>query len=258
MKTPAAIDPSELEVKVKRMYRAVAEDPHGPYHFEMGRGLAQRLGYQARHLDEIPDAAIESFAGVGYFFDFADLRPGEAVLDLGSGSGMDAFIAARGVGEEGRVVGVDMTPAQLEKAERLRVAAGFHWVTFVEGRIEKLPFDDATFDVVISNGVINLAPDKQRVFREAARVLRPGGRLTIADIVTEIELTEQIVCNVDLWASCIGGASQQDAYRMAIEAAGLSVERIKANHYEFISDQARRASATYGVRSTSLLAWKDR
>lgn len=258
MKTHAAIDVSELEAKVKRMYRAVADNPRGRYHFEMGRSLAERLGYPRPTLDRIAFGALESFAGVGYFFDLTGLQAGEVVLDLGSGSGMDTFIAALQVGEGGRVVGVDMTDAQLLKADRLRAEVGLHQVSFIEGRIEALPFDDASFDAVISNGVINLSPDKERVFREAARVLRPGGRLGIADIVTEFQLTEQIVCNVDLWASCIGGASQQDAYLLAVQAAGLSIERMKKNPYEFVSNQARKASATYGVRSISLLARKGR
>jgi arsenite methyltransferase len=252
----ASVDAAELESRVRAMYRAVAEEPAGRYHFETGRGLAERLGYPAALLDEIPQGATESFAGVGYFLDLAELREGEEVLDLGSGSGMDAFAAAIEVGERGRVVGIDMTPEQLAKAERLRVEAGFEHVSFTAGRIEALPFDDGSFDVVISNGVINLAPDKAAVFREAVRVLRPGGRLAIADIVTQVQLTDA-VCNADLWASCIGGATQVDSYQAAIGAAGLRVERMERNPYEFLSGQARRASLSYGVMSISLLARRE-
>jgi len=252
----APIGIAELEAKVKDMYRAVARDPHGRYHFEMGRGLAQRLGYPTATLDQIPEGAIESFAGVGYFFDLADLTEGEEVLDLGSGSGMDAFLAALKVGERGRVVGVDMTTEQLEKAEGLRAAARFTQVTFTEGHVEELHFEDASFDAVISNGVINLSHDKERVFAEAARVLRPGGRLAIADIIAEIHLTPQIIRNTDLWASCIGGAAQQDDYQQAIEASALRLELMRKNRYEFVSEQARNASAKYGVKSVSILARK--
>lgn len=252
--TNALFDARELETKVKSMYRAVAEDPGGSYHFELGRGLAERLGYPPEELDAIPAGAVESFAGVGYFFDLADLRGGEEVLDLGSGSGMDVFYAARRVGAGGRVVGLDMTTEQLAKSERLRSEGGFDQVTFTEGYIEDLPFPDASFDVVISNGVINLSVDKKQVFTEAARVLRPKGRLAIADIVAEIELTPQIVGNTDLWASCIGGATQQDAYQEAIEAAGLRLELMKKNRYEFLSANARSASSRYGVKSVSALA----
>ena len=253
---PATVDTKELEGKVKDMYRHVAEQPHGAYHFEMGRPLAQRLGYPSDVLDRIPEGAIESFAGVGYFFDLAGLCEGESVVDLGSGSGMDVFFAASRVGISGRVVGVDFTVEQLEKARRLAEQAGFDQVEFREGRIETLPAEDESFDCAISNGVINLAPEKEQVFREVARVLKGGGRLAIADIVSEQELKESIVCDADLWASCIGGAAQQDAYRRAIQSAGLRIEGILENPYEFISDRARDASAKYGVKSVSLLAVK--
>ena len=250
------VDSDELEAKVKTMYRSVAENPGGSYHFELGRELAERLGYPASILDLIPAGAVESFAGVGYFFDLAGLREGEHVLDLGSGSGMDVFFGALQVGDSGRVVGIDMTSEQLSKAESLRVGAGFEHVTFHEGRIEDLPFPEASFDVVVSNGVINLAPDKHRVFAETARVLRPGGRLTIADIIAEVELTPRIVANTDLWASCIGGAAQQDAYQEAIELSGLRLELMKKNQYRFLSEQAVNASRQYGVKSVSALARK--
>ncbi len=252
----ATVDTEELEAKVKDMYRHVAEEPDGDYHFELGRKLALHLGYPAEILDEVPEGATESFAGVGYFFDLAELAEGESVLDLGSGSGMDLFFAAQQAGSTGRVVGVDFTVEQLEKARRLAAEGGFGQVELREGRIDALPVEDASFDCVISNGVINLSPEKDRVFAEAARVLRPGGRLAIADIVSEQQLKESIVCDADLWASCIGGAAQQDAYREAIEGAGLRIEDLKQNPYEFISERARDASEKYGVKSVSLLAVK--
>jgi arsenite methyltransferase len=252
----ATVDTRELETKVKDMYRHVAEQPHGKYHFELGRGLAERLGYPPDLLDRIPNGATESFAGVGYFFDFAELTEGERVIDLGSGSGMDVFFAAEQVGPSGGVVGVDFTAEQLAKAHRIADQSGYSQVEFREGRIERLPVDGESFDCVISNGVINLAPDKPAVFAEVARVLRSGGRLAIADIVSEQQLKESIVCDADLWASCIGGAAQQDAYRQAIEGAGLRIEEIRENPYEFISDRARNASQKYGVKSVSLLARK--
>jgi arsenite methyltransferase len=161
------------------------------------------------------------------------------------------------VGLTGTVIGVDFTAEQLAKARRLAAAARVSQVDFREGRIESLPgVEDQSIDCVLSNGVINLSPDKARVFTEVARVLRPGGRLAIADIVSERQLTESIVGNADLWASCIGGAAQQDAYRQAIEDAGLRVEHLRPNPYRFISEQAESASAAYGVRSVSVLAVK--
>ena len=254
--TGATVDSRELETKVKDMYRHVAEQPEGKYHFELGRPLAERLGYPPDVLGRIPEGASESFAGVGHFFDLADLAEGEAVIDLGSGSGMDVFFAAERVGTSGSVVGVDFTSEQLAKARRIANESGYSQVEFREGRIEQLPAEAESFDCVISNGVINLAPDKGAVFAEAFRVLRPGGRLAIADIVSEQQMKESIVCDADLWASCIGGAAQEDAYRAAIERAGLRIEDIKENPYEFISKRARDASAKYGVKSVSLLAEK--
>jgi arsenite methyltransferase len=251
-----AADRDLVEAKVQDMYRQVAQNPRGAFHFEMGEAVAERLGYPPERLRNIPDGAVESFAGVGYFFDLADLRAGESVIDLGSGSGMDAFFAVQQVGPDGRVVGIDFTFEQIEKARALAADAGLENVDFRHGRIDDVPAEDASFDCVISNGVINLAPDKVRVFSEAARLLRPGGRLAIADIVTQKQLTDAIVRDADLWAACIGGASQEDTYRDAIESAGLTVETFRTNRYEFISDQARRASATYGVKSISVLATK--
>jgi arsenite methyltransferase len=257
MATLATFDPKELEAKVKAMYRSVAEDPHGEFHFEMGRALAERLGYPRADLDRIPAEAIESFAGVGYYFDLVGVKEGETVIDFGSGSGMDTFIAALKVGPRGKVIGVDMTDEQRTKAERLRDRDGFTNVTYIKAYIDNVPIGDASADVVISNGVINLATDKAAVFREASRLLKPGGRLALSDIVTEVQLPESIVCNSTLWAACIGGAAQQDDYRRHIESAGLAVAQVRDNTaYEFISDNARGASRKFGVKSISLLARK--
>lgn len=251
------LDTASLEAQVKDMYSKVALEPEGDYHFEIGRPLTERLGYPAGDLDQIPGDAIASFAGVGYYFDLAGLKEGERVLDLGSGSGTDTFIAALKVGKQGSVIGVDMTDAQLEKAERLRDAAGLDQVSYHKGHIEDLPVEDGSLDAVISNGVINLSPDKAVVFKEVARVLKPGGRLAIADIVTRVQLPEGITCNADLWAACIGGAMQEDDYKAAIEAAGLSVAEVRDNDaYKFISDGASSATEEFGVKSISLKAVK--
>ena len=251
------VDASELEQKVKKMYSDVALNPKGDYHFEMGRGLAEKLGYEKNDLDSIPAAAIDSFAGVGYYFDLANLKEGEHVLDLGSGSGMDVFVAALKVGSAGYVSGADMTDEQLKKSEGLRKENKFESVSFHKTYIEKLPFADAGFDVVISNGVINLCPDKEKVFAEVARVLKPNGRMVIADIVTEKQLPENVVCNSTLWAACIGGAAQQDDYRSAIEHAGMEILIVRNNDtYGFISKSAQGASKDYGVKSVSLIAEK--
>ena len=251
------VDSTDLETKVKAMYRDVAENPHGEFHFEMGRVLAERLGYLPADLDRIPAEAIDSFAGVGYYFHLIDELEGARILDLGSGSGMDSFIASLKAGPSGLVIGLDMTDAQRAKAEGLRRRHGFNGVAYVKGYIDDAPFEDGSFDVVISNGVINLAVDKVKVFKEAARLLRPGGHLAIADIVTDSALPENISCNATLWAACIGGAWQVDLYKQAIEAAGLEIVAQQVNdQYRFLSDNAQGASRKYGVKSVSLRADK--
>ncbi|WP_129114761.1 methyltransferase domain-containing protein [Halegenticoccus tardaugens] len=252
-----SLDVEKLERAVKNVYRDVAEAPTEEYHFEMGRPLAERLGYPAGDLDRIPAEALESFAGVGYHFDLADLEEGDDVLDLGSGSGTDAFVAALHVGESGSVTGVDMTDEQLEKARGLRDEARMDTVSFEAGYIEELPFEDGTFDVVISNGVINLSPEKTRVFEEANRVLTSGGRIAVSDIISERQMPESIKTDADLWAACIGGAEQIERYTTLIEAAGFEVTDVRDNAtYEFISDQAANACQKYGVKSISLGAHK--
>jgi arsenite methyltransferase len=249
------LDTQELEERVKHMYQEVALEPDREFHFETGRALAERLGYPPDDLDRIPAAAIESFAGVGHFMDLAGIAPGEAVLDLGSGSGMDSFLAALAAGPDGRVIGVDMTDEQLAKAERLAADASVDNVEFRRGYIEEPPVDEQAFDCAISNGVINLSPNKPAVFAAAARALRPGGRLALADIVSTQQLPEGVTCDASLWAACIGGAMQRDGYREAIESAGLEIEEWRENpEYRFVSERADNAVRKYGVTSISLLA----
>lgn len=250
---PKSLDVEKLERAVKSVYGDVAAAPNEEYHFEMGRALAERLGYPSTQLDQVPDAAMESFAGVGYHFDLADIEPGDDVLDLGSGSGTDVFVAALQTGDTGSVTGLDMTVEQLEKARALRDEAGFKGVSFEPGYIEEIPFDDGSFDVVVSNGVINLSPDKSAVFEEAHRVLAPGGRFALSDIISEEQMPETIKNDEDLWAACIGGAQQIDRYISTIERAGFEVTDVRENtQYEFISERAANACQKYGVKSISL------
>ena len=252
-----SLDVDKLEREVKTVYRNVAAAPTNEYHFEMGRPLAERLGYPASDLDQVPAEAIESFAGVGYHFDLADLQEGDDVLDLGSGSGTDVFVTALQVGDAGSVTGLDMTDEQLEKARRLRDEGGLENVSFEQGYIEDLPFADETFDVVVSNGVINLSAQKDHVFAEVSRVLRPGGRLAVSDIITETQMPDSIKTNADLWAACIGGAEQITDYTDMIETPGFEIVEVRENpQYEFISEQAQGACQKYGVKSVSLLARK--
>lgn len=172
---------------------------------------------------------------------------------------MDVFIAALKVGSAGHVSSADMTDEQLKKSEQLRREHQFETVSFHKTYIEKLPFADESFDVVISNGVINLCPDKEKVFAEVARVLKPEGRMVIAEIVTEKQLPENVVCNPTLWAACIGGAAQQDDYRNAVGNAGMEILMVRNNDaYRFLSKSAQGASNDYGVKSVSLIAEKNK
>jgi arsenite methyltransferase len=254
--TEGQLDTADLTARVKGMYEEVALHPEREFHFETGRALAERLGYPVEDLDRIPAAAIDSFAGVGYFLDLAAIAPGETVLDLGSGSGTDAFLAALAAGSDGSVIGVDMTAEQLAKATELAEQAGIANAEFREGQIEKPPVESRSIDCVISNGVINLSPDKPTVFAAAATALRPGGRLAIADVVSATQLPEGITCDASLWAACIGGAMQRDRYLEAIELAGFEIAEVRENDYRFISDRADNATQKYGVTSISVLARK--
>jgi SAM-dependent methyltransferase len=193
------VDPEALRGQVRVKYRQVALDPHGRFHFHTGRSLAARLGYDPAAVDSLPDRAVESFAGVGNPFSLRILRPGERVVDVGSGAGFDSFMASSQVGGEGRVVGVDMTAEMLKKSRETAEALGFAQVEFREGLAEELPVEDGWADVVISNGVINLCADKRAVFEEIRRVLRPGGSLAFADIANGRSVPPEALRDIDLW-----------------------------------------------------------
>ena len=179
----------------------MAADPHGTYHFHTGRPLAARLGYDADVVDALPDAAVESFAGVANPLSLRPLLMGERVVDVGSGAGFDCFVAARQVGPPGRVVGVDMTDEMLSKARATATSMGVEHIEFRKGLAEELPVASGWADVVISNGVINLCADKRAVFKEIHRVLRPGGHLEFADIANGQPVPAAAVQNIDLWTA---------------------------------------------------------
>jgi SAM-dependent methyltransferase len=193
------VDVDALRAEVRDKYRAVAVEPHAEYHFHTGRRLAARLGYDAKLVDSLPDAAVESFAGVGNPFSLRPLEVGERVVDVGSGAGFDSFVAARAVAPSGSVIGVDMTAEMLTKSRATAVGMGLTHVEFREGFAEALPVDDGWADVVISNGVINLCADKRAVFAEIERVLRPGGVLQFADIANGRPVPPEALRDIDLW-----------------------------------------------------------
>ena len=192
------VDVALLKSEIKKKYASVSTEPERHFVFPTGGSWAEDLGYPAE-LANVPEAAVQSFAGVANPFSLGRLEQGEVVLDLGSGSGTDSLVAAQMVGPEGSVTGIDMTPEMLAKARAAVVEMGVTNVEFVEGEAEHLPFADGSFDVVISNGVIDLIPDKDAVFSELFRVLAPGGRIQIADVTIQKPVSEEGKRNIDLW-----------------------------------------------------------
>jgi arsenite methyltransferase len=196
----ARVDADALRGQIRDKYTDVAVAPEKGFHFHTGRPLARMLGYDDDLVELLPRSAVESFAGTGNPFSFGDMRSGETVLDIGCGAGFDTLIAARQVGPAGRVIAVDMTPAMLEKAAAGAREMALANVDFRQGLAEKLPLEDESVDVVISNGVINLCPDKIAVMREVRRVLKPGGRFQIADIVVHKEVPQDSKDDIELWS----------------------------------------------------------
>jgi len=195
----AAVNAEELRCLISDKYTEVAKTPEKGFHFHTGKPLAMMLGYPEESVDALPSGTVASFAGTGNPFSMGDLHSGETVLDIGCGAGFDTLIAAGQVGRSGRVISVDMTPAMLEKAQAGAREAGLGNIDFREGLAEVLPVDDASVDVVISNGVINLCPDKMAAMQEINRVLMPGGRIQIGDIVVHKEVPEDAKADIDLW-----------------------------------------------------------
>ena len=194
------LDVARLRSEIQRTYAAVSGEPDRDFIFPTGRAWAQDLGYPAELLARVPDASCESFAGVANPFALEPLGIGEDVLDVGCGAGMDTLIAAQMVGPTGSVTGIDMTPEMAAKARQSVAESGLGTVTIVEGSAERMPFVDASFDVIISNGVIDLIPDKDAVFSEILRVLRPGGRIQLADVTIQRPVSEEGRRDIDLWA----------------------------------------------------------
>lgn len=239
---------------VRGMYTDVAERPEAGFHFPTGRGICAYLGYPAELLDAVPPAALESFAGVGYPHRCNVIRPGDVVLDIGAGAGTDALIAAHLTGATGRVYGLDMTPAmQAKLAANLRVAAVTNVVP-ITGVADQIPLADASVDVITSNGVLNLVPDKRAVFAEMARVLRPGGRFQIADIVIRNsgDALEKLRSDPQLWAECIVGALYQESYFSGLRDAGFGAVQLHCRQDYFArsgNEATRRVTRHFGAES---------
>jgi SAM-dependent methyltransferase len=197
--TGIGLELGDLRQAISKEYEEVANNPERGFHFHTGRPLTKILGYKEEWLEGIPESAIESFAGTGNPFSLGEIRSGEKVIDIGCGAGIDSLIAAKKVGSDGNVIGIDMTEAMLAKAREAGEEAGFSQVEFQYGHAENLPVPDGWADVVISNGVINLTPDKEVTFREIARALKPEGRLQIGDILVQKRVPESAKRKIDLW-----------------------------------------------------------
>lgn len=197
---PASVPQLELRHQIHERYSGLAAAPAAGWHFNVGAGLARMIGYSEAEIASVPAEVVDTFAGTANPFSLRRLAPGDHVLDLGCGAGFDTILAARQVGPEGRVVAVDMTEAMLEKARRGADQAGLTNVETRQGFAENLPLDDESVDIVISNGVINLCPDKLAVVRELYRVLKPGGRIQIADMVVHKEIPQDVKDDIELWS----------------------------------------------------------
>jgi arsenite methyltransferase len=231
---------------VRAMYTEVASRPELGFHFPTGRAACEQFGYPHDLLDRVPARALESFAGVGYPFQSDVIRPGDVVLDIGSGAGTDVFVALEQAGPTGRVIGLDMTKAMREKLRAITLDAGVaERVDIVEGNAEEIPLPDASVDVVTSNGVINLVPDKPAVAREIYRVLKPGGRVQIADIVLQTPASDACRSNAQLWAECIVGATPENEYVQTLRDAGFATVEVieQLDYFSFSPSESTRKTA---------------
>ena len=251
------LDVVELRERIRATYQHVAEEPDGPFHFHRGRHYAvEYLGYDAAELATIPATAVDRFAGVGNPFEIGPVQPNEVVLDHACGAGMDVLLAARRVGPGGRVLGVDMTPAMRACAASAAHQAGLDGVVEIRaGLFEDLPVEDASVDVVISNGVLNLAPDKRRVLEEASRVLRRGGRLYLADVTVARPFSAAVRADAELWAACIGGALPATEVLALLAEVGFDGARVTGQTDAFRDTPAEdRVRRDMDIRGTTFFA----
>jgi arsenite methyltransferase len=248
------VDAETLRQEVRTKYRDVAIDPGAGFHFHTGRPLAERLGYPAEILRELPDDAVAAFAGVENPFSAGTIPEGGRVVDLGSGGGFDCFVASRLVGPSGRVIGVDMTSEMLDRARRVAAEIGATNVEIREGILEELPVEDGWADVVISNGVLNLVANKPRVLGEAHRALRPGGVLQFADIAVGVEVPAEARCDIGLWTDCIAGARSVDEWCDLITDAGFSEVSVGLGTDTFAGAPGEANARTFRVQGHTFRA----
>jgi arsenite methyltransferase len=251
---PPAVDLDVLRASIRAEYAAVAAVPDRGFHFHTGYRLAAILGYPQEWIETLPAGAVASMAGTGNPFSLGEIQPDERVVDCGSGAGTDALIAALLVGPSGRVIGIDMTAEMLAKARANAVEAGLTNVEFREGVLEALPVETGWADVVISNGVLNLVPDKAAALAEMYRVLRPGGRLQAADIVLERPVSASSKQDVSLWTGCIAGGLLADELRELIAGAGFTTVEVVPGGEVFAGAPQASNAAAYGTRGAGIRA----
>ena len=250
---------SLVKPAVQRLYTEVSEQPNKEFHFPIGRRAAFLVGYSKAEIEKIPQTAVESFAGVGYPFAAKAIKKGDAVLDVGSGSGTDILVAAHKTGPKGQVYGLDFTDSMIKKAESNIARSGLRNVKILKGEATKIPLPDESVDVVTSNGVLNLVPNKQKAFHEIYRVLKPGGRIQISDIIVDRDVQSACGLVPQLWADCIGGAAVEKDYLTMIKKAGFSQARrvLRFDYFsESASDAVKRLARTFGARSVVITAGK--
>jgi SAM-dependent methyltransferase/TusA-related sulfurtransferase len=245
-----------LRLAIQEEYGAVALTPQQGFHFHTGRPLTRILGYSDAWLEGIPETSIESFAGTGSPFSIEEIRLGEHVVDVACGAGIDSLIAAKMVGPNGRVIGVDMTPAMLAKARHGAAQGQFSNVEFREGYAESLPVPDGWADVIISNGALNLMPDKAAALKEMARVLKPGGRLQISDLIVQKPVPASAKCKVDLWTGCIAGALLERELQAAVIEAGFVRFQITWRGDVFSGAPQHSSAANFGTLGINFRARK--
>jgi len=248
------LDTAVLRDSIRDEYAAVATEPDRGFHFHTGRKLAVLLGYDESWIDALPAGAVDSMAGTGNPFALGEIQPGEHVLDCGSGAGVDSLIAARLVGSAGSVIGIDMTPEMLDRARHAATASGLDNVEFQEGYLEALPIDDGWADVIISNGVLNLVPDKATALAEMFRVLRPGGRLQVADIVLGRAVSDRAKQDVSLWTGCIAGGLLESELAEIVAAAGFVDVEVIPGGDVFAGAPQHSNAAAYGTIGAGLRA----
>jgi arsenite methyltransferase len=250
------VDIESLRAAIRAEYAAVAAYPDQGFHFHTGARLAAILGYPEEWIAALPPRAVESMAGTGNPFALGELQPGERVVDCGSGAGADSLMTARVVGPRGRVIGVDMTPEMVAKARRNAEIAGVHNVEFREGVLEALPVSDDWADVVISNGVLNLVPDKAVALAEFFRVLRPGGRIQLADIVLDRPVPDGSKSDVSLWTGCIAGGLLADELASLVERAGFRDVEVRRGADVFGGAPQHSSAADFGTVGAGITGHK--